>query len=295
MDPTLKTNILAMLKERMTTLSPQMRTAAKYIIDHPHDFGLDPIRDTARKASVSAYTLVNIAKRLGFSGFEELRHPFRHALVASPQSESAPDWLNTLRGQSDQGTIYADAAQNALAIVTRSLQQQQTDDMADIAETLKSARTVYLTAVRSSYAMAYYLHYVGRMALPSLQLIPRHMNSAIDDLNDAGSGDVLIAITVTPYSRETIQACEFAKKKGAKVLLITDSEIVSPDLHPDHTLVASVHSTHHFGCFSGMLALIETLVALLMQRGGSDARDRIKSYEKLRIENNAYWVAQKKH
>ena len=295
MDPTLKTTILAMLKERMTTLSPQMRTAAKYIIDHPHDFGLDPIRDTARKASVSAYTLVNIAKRLGFSGFEELRHPFRHALVASPQSESAPDWLNTLRGQSDQGTIYADAAQNALAIVTRSLQQQQTDDMADIAETLKSARTVYLTAVRSSYAMAYYLHYVGRMALPSLQLIPRHMNSAIDDLNDAGSGDVLIAITVTPYSRETIQACEFAKKKGAKVLLITDSEIVSPDLHPDHTLVASVHSTHHFGCFSGMLALIETLVALLMQRGGSDARDRIKSYEKLRIENNAYWVAQKKH
>jgi len=295
MDPTLRIRIIEALKERLLTLSPQMRTAAKYIIDHQSDFGLDPIRDTARKASISTYTLVKIAKNLGFTGFEELRQPFRYALVASPQIQEHPNRFDDARHQSELGHVYADAAANSLAIVSRSLERQQLDQLEAIAEMLFSARTVYLTAVRSSYAMAYYLHYVGRMALPSLQLIPRHMNSAIDDLNDAQEGDVLIAITVTPYSRETIAACEFARKKGAKLLLITDSEVVSPQLAPEHTLVASVLSTHNFGCFSGMMSVIELLMAFLMKHGGQDAQDRINSYEKLRIENNAYWVAQKKH
>ena len=133
------------------------------------------------------------------------------------------------------------------------------------------------------------------MALPSLDLIPRHRNNAIDDLNAAGPEDVLIAITITPYSRETIDACVFAKKKGLKLLLITDSEVNSPDFTPDHTLGATVLSTHHFGCFSGLMAVVELLIAVLMDRGGKPALDRINSYDTMRKKNDAYWDALKKH
>lgn len=293
MDPTQKVKVVEALKDGMSALSPQMRTAAKYIIDNQADFGLDPIRDTAKKASVSTYTFVNIAKNLGFSGYEELRFPFRQALIASPLVQDQPAWLDAEKKKGLTGKVYADAAKNAISIVTRSLERQNTSEIEAVVNLLLSANTVYLTAVRSSYALAYYLHYVGRMALPSLELIPRHMNSALDDLNDAKKGDVLIAITVTPYSQETIKACKFAKQKGVKLVLISDSEVVSHDFVAEYTLAASVHSSHHFGCLSGMMSLIEALVALLMHSGGSAAKERIKSYEKLRIENNAYWVAQK--
>ncbi|WP_299298536.1 MurR/RpiR family transcriptional regulator [uncultured Tateyamaria sp.] len=295
MDPTLKTNTTAALKDGIAGFSPQLRTAAKYIVDHPSDFGLDSIRETARKAQVSTYTFVNLAKILGFASFEAFRSPYRHALVSQASAQADPEWLRAAAGSTDFGGVHADAARNTLSIVTHSLERQQAETLNAIADMLIGARNVYLTAVRSSYAVAYYLHYVGRMALPTMQLIPRHHNSAIDDLNTATEGDVLIAITVTPYSRETIEACAFAKKKGVKLLLITDSEVVSPDLAPEHTLVASVLSTHNFGCFSGMMAVVELLLAFLMKGGGDPARDRIASYEKLRIENNAYWVAQKKH
>ncbi|MDU8929595.1 MurR/RpiR family transcriptional regulator [Alisedimentitalea sp. MJ-SS2] len=295
MDPTLKIKIIVSLKEQMKSLSPQMRTAAKYVIDHPTDFGLDSIRDTARKTGVSTYVFVQLSKTMGFTGYREMRQPFRNALVDSPSIQEHSERFEDQMGQGKDGRIYADAARNALSIVTRSLERQQLEELVNIADMLISARSVYLTAVRSSYAVAYYFHYVGRMALPSLQLIPRHMNSAIDDLNDAQTGDVLIAITVTPYSIETIKACEFARKRGVKLLLISDSEIVFPHLDPDHTLVSSVLSTHNFGCFSGMMAAIEVLLSILMDRGGDAAQARIRTYEKLRIENNAYWVAPKKH
>lgn len=295
MDPAQKTRTISALKEALPDLSPRLRIVAKYIVDHPSDFGLDPIRETARKCGVSTYTLVRMARRMGFGGYEELREPFRQSLVLSNVLVERPGWLEELRERGPLGRVQADAALNSMAIVQRSLHQQSPAQMERVAAMLLEARHVYLTAVRASYALAYYFHYVGRMALPSLQLIPRHMNSAIDELNYASDQDVMIAITFTPYSRETIEACKFARAKGVKLIMLSDSDVISPEFSADETLIASVLSTHHFGCYSGASAIIETLLALLVEQGGSDAVRRIKSYEDLRINNNAYWIAQKKH
>lgn len=289
MDPTLRPRIIAALKDGISRYAPQMRRAAKYVIDHPAEFGLDPIRETARKARVSTYTLVNMAKHLGFAGYEDLRAPFRGALVTQSSTPANPTWLADLRAEGGAGTAFAEAADNALSIVQKSLEAQSRRELEAVADRLLAARTAYVTGMRASYAMAYYLHYVGRMALPGMELIPQNMGSAIDDLADAGEGDVLLAIAVTPYSRETIEACAFAKAKGLKLILISDSEIVSPDLAPDHNLVASVLSSHHFACYSGMTALIEALIALTMHRGDAKARARIDSYVALREASNAYW------
>lgn len=294
MDPTLKTRTISALKEAIPDLSPRLKTVAKYIVDHPSDFGLDPIRETARKCGVSTYTLVRMAARMGFDSYDELREPFRHALVSANALVDRPDWIESMRLRGDLGAVQAEAALNTMAIVQRSLERQNSNEMERVVELLLEARNVYLTAVRASYALAYYFHYVGRMALPTLQLVPRHINSAIDELNNAGEGDVMIAISFQPYSRETIEACRFAHARGVKLIMISDSEVISSEFRPEATLVASTISTHHFGCYTGAMAIIENLLALLVSRGGAAARQRIKSYEDLRKDNNAYWIAQKK-
>ncbi|MBT9386996.1 MurR/RpiR family transcriptional regulator [Pseudooceanicola sp. CBS1P-1] len=294
MDPTLRNRTLATLKDEIPDLPRGLRTVAKYVVDHPSDFGLDPIRETARKAGVSTYTLVRLAERLGFGGYDEMREPFRQALVSAAVVVEKPAWVEGLRDAGEMGRIQAEASLNAMSIVQRTLEQQDVAQMARVVGLLMQAPTVYLTAVRASYALAYYLHYVGRMALPSLQLIPRHMNSPVDELHDAQPGDVLIALTFTPYSRETIEACKLARRKGVKLVMISDSEIVAPDFSADETLIASVLSTHHFGCYAGVMALIETLLAQLVATRGEAARERINSYEAMRAESQAYWAAQKK-
>lgn len=293
-DPTLKNRIISDLKEAIPDLPKGLRSVAKYIIDHPSDFGLDPIRETAKKAGVSTYTLIRLAERMGIESYDELREPFRSALVTATAHVDQPLWIEGLREQGGLGQVQADAAANSLAIVQRSLEQQNLESMQRVVDQLLNANNVYLTAVRASYGVAFYFHYVARMVLPSLQLIPRHMASAIDDLHSADENDVIIAITVTPYSRETVEACKFAKNKGLKLILISDSEIISPEFSADETLIASVLSTHHFGCYTGMMSILETLLAMLVEQGGADVQKRIRSYEQLRKDSNAYWVAQKK-
>jgi DNA-binding MurR/RpiR family transcriptional regulator len=293
MDPALKTKTIEALKRQAGHLAPRLKLVAKYIVDHPLDFGLDSIRETARKCGVSTYTLVRLAEQLGFSGYEELREPFRHALVSSTHLAERPAWIESVQMAGPLGPTQAEASLNAMGIVHRSLERLAPEDLERAVALMLGARRVYLTAVRSTYALAYYFHYVGRMALPSLELIPRHMNSAIDDLSDADAQDVLVALTFTPYSREVVEACKFAERRGTKIILISDFDVISSEFTSAVTLIASVISTHHFGFYTGAMAVIDVLLAGLVKSGGEAARQRIQRYETLRQQNNAYWVAKK--
>lgn len=293
MDPALKNRVTTALKDQMMTLPRGLRRAAKYLLDHPAEFGMDSIRATASKAGVSTYTLVRLAERLGFAGYDELRAPFRQALLSAGLA-TQPLWVEDLRAGDDLARIQAESALNEMAIVQRSLQQLKPEHLQRVVMLMSGASTVYVTGMRASHALASYFHYVGQMALPSLQLIPRPMTTAIDDLHTARPGDVLFAITFTPCSRETIDACAFARQKGLTLILLSDSEIVSTEFQPDETLIASVVSTYHFGCLAGAMAILETLIAALVAHGGQDAQARIASYDTLRRERQAYWAPAKK-
>ncbi len=292
MDPSQKPRLISALKREIPALSPRLAQVAKYILDHPSDFGLDPIRRTAEKTGVSTYTLIRLAQHFGFEGFEELRAPFRHALVTTSAQADHPTWIAGLQEQGEMGRAQAEAALNSLSIVQRSLHQDG-EKMQRVVRLLLGASHVYLTGARASHALAYYFHYVGRMALPTLDLIARHHGSALDDLNLAKPGDVIIAMAFAPYSRETIDACLFAQERGLGLVLISDSEIIAPEVKPDEVLVASAVTTHRFGCFAGAMALVENLLALLIQQGGDAAQERIETYEVLRQNRGAYWSGRK--
>lgn len=288
-DPTLKNKVLKTLKHDFAAFSGNLKIVAKYILENPADFGLDPIRETARKSKVSTYSLVRMSKQLGFESFDALREPFRVALVAEAHSSTASEWIDALARSGTMGKVQARASQNTISIVNRSLHHMKPDATQDVVDIMFKAKTLYVMGVRSSFGIAHYFHYVGRMALPSMTLIPRHMNSAIDDMTTSDHRDVLIAITFTPYSNETIQACKFAKSRGMKLVLITDSEAIAAELEADKALVVSTATTHYFASYTGAWAVVETLLALLVKRGGKPAQKRIESYDTLRLEFDAYW------
>ena len=295
MDPTLKFKIIRQLKDNFENFSPKLKLVAKYITDNPADFGLDPIRTTSQKINISTFTLFSMAEVLGFDSYEALRDPFRKALVTTSEANADLPWLNEMAAKGETGQDQANAARNTLTNVQRSLHLIDPVKMERVVDTLFAAQTVYVTATRATYALAYFFNYIGSMSLPSLRLIPGLMGSTIDELSTAEPDDVLIAITFAPYSKETIEACRFANKKGMKLIFITDNNLIVPGLEPTEVLVASTLSTHHFAAYTGGMAVLENLIALMMKKGGQNAMESIKNYEDLRDEYSAYWTDNKKH
>ncbi len=291
MDATLKARICDRLINDIDTLPPLLQGAAKYIVGNPNDFGLDPIRTSARKIGISANSLVRLAHHLGFDTFDELREPFRKSLVEQSKLGPADNWVDRLSDTSAFGESQASIVRNEISIVNRSLQLLTPELVEDVLTLILNARTVYVTANRASYAMAYYFHYVGRMILPSLRLNPRDMGGLVDEMLGADENDVLLAITFSPYSAETIKALRLAKSQKTKVIIISDSELIAPGIKADVMLKVSAHSTHHFGCYAGVLAVLDCLLAQLARMGGAESARRIASYQTLRDDFDEYWKA----
>ncbi|WP_424989972.1 MurR/RpiR family transcriptional regulator [Fluviibacterium sp. S390] len=286
MDP--QSDLTRRLKAQIDDLPPRLKHVAKYIIDRPSDFALDPVRVTARKTGVSANSLVRLAEKMGFTGFDAFRTPFRQALASDPGTQSG-NWLERLEQDTQTSQAQAAMARNEIDIVTRSLRLLSQDRLNRTVTALTRARTAYVTATRGSYALAYYLHYVGRMALPGLELIPRHMGTATDELLDIGPEDCLLAITFSPYSTETIQSMRLARERGATLILLSDSEVIAPRIDPDIVLHVATRSAHGFDCYAGAMAVLDCLVGHLFETGGAAAQDRMTRYQALRDTTGAYW------
>ena len=291
MDQNQKTRLIARLKAEFDGLPPRLKLIAKYVIDHPGDFGMDPIRVTAEKIGVSANSLVRLAQKLGYDGFEAFRDPFRSALVTEGDNRMGGDWLDLLDQGDAKARTQAQLARNELNIISRSLRMMTEEKIESALELLTGARNAYVTATRASYALAYYFHYVGRMALPGLQLIPRHMGSAVDELMHVDKRDVILAITFAPYSADTIQSMRFAKERGAQLILISDSEVIAPKVEPDITFPVATQSLHYFGCYTGAMAVLECLIGHLVNAGGDAAHQRIADYEAMHENVGVYWKA----
>ncbi|KUJ80643.1 iron dicitrate transport regulator FecR [Ruegeria marisrubri] len=287
--PPTRAQITARLRAGIDELPPQLQAVAKHIIDHPGDFGIDPIRVTAARIGVSTNAIVRLAERMGFDGFEAFREPFRAALVTESEDRLGTDWLDRMAKGDTFARAQSALARNEINLVSRSLRLVGPEKLQAAVTHITQARRCFVTATRASYALAYYFHYVGRMALPGLQLVPRHMGSALDDLLDADQGDCLLAITFTPYSAETIRSLRFARERGTRIVLLSDSEVIAPGIEPSVTLPVSIQSQHHFGCFAGAMVVLDCLLGHLVAAGGPEARQRIADYEAMREDTAAYW------
>lgn len=76
--------ILADLEEVYPNLSPQLRRAARYLIERPDEIAFTSMRQLAERADVQPATIVRLAQAIGFDGYETLREPFRDALRQQP-------------------------------------------------------------------------------------------------------------------------------------------------------------------------------------------------------------------
>lgn len=284
-----KSRIIEQLTRELSAYPKSLRRIAMYVIDNPAEFGMDSIRDSAALIGVSTNSLVRLAKKLGFKTYHQFRAPFREALTASASSGDSGQWIGELYERGGKERARADAATSVMGNVTDALRQTDADSIALAADCILEAKKVFLVATRGPYALVHYFYHVGRIALPNLVIAPRHANAPVDEILTADENDVVLAISSMPYSRETIDACEMAKKKGAKLILMSDSAANSLPLTPYITLVSPVSTPHYFESYVGFFALLEWLLTVLVERGGDDIQKRIQMFNDLRNEANLYW------
>ena len=287
--PQSQEEVLQRLLQDFNQLPGQLQICARYVIDHPHEVGLQSMRTLALNADVQPNSFVRLARHLGFEGYEAMRERFRDFVRGGVGS--SPDrirWLQEMDRKGGSTAIFGSMAEACLDNTEKMFAQQSVEDLDKAVDWMISARRVYVLGLGLAYPLAYNFWYVARMGFEHFILSPRHGSLPSDDIVRMDRSDCLLAMTFQPYRRDTLDAVRLARKAGAKVIGVTDSNASALCREADLGLVSPTHTPQFFHSNSAVTALLESLCALLVVRGGESASKSVEAFHSARWEADIY-------
>jgi DNA-binding MurR/RpiR family transcriptional regulator len=271
----------ASLKSGFEALPPQLKEAARWVIDHPADVALLSTREQARRAGVTAATMTRLAQRLGLAGYDEVRKLHAQALRRRPESfrGRAEELLQRRDTEGDAALV-----QDVFASLTMHLQALASPDaiarFSAAAELMADAERVFCLGLRSSFSVAFIFHYVQSLFGAASVLVDGAGGTGVDVLRTTSRGDVMLAVTVSPYNRQTVDVARYARERRMRIVAVTDSEMSPLAALADVTLIVRTETPSFFHTMAPAFAAVECLAALVAARRGAQAVASIAASEK---------------
>jgi DNA-binding MurR/RpiR family transcriptional regulator len=254
------------------TMSEQLQAAAQYVLNQPHEVALLSMREQARQAGVQPATMTRLAKHLGLAGYEDIRQ--RHAdamrgdVTGFAGRVGAQAKNQKLKG--DQ-VLAADMLGGIAAQVSQLSQPQSLEMLVEAARLLGTARRIYCLGLRSSHSPAWHLHYILSLAGKHSIMLDAIGGIGADALGSASAGDVMVAVSVLPTTRQTIEIADYAGEASVPLIAITDSLVAPLAQLATCTLVVPTESPSFLHTMSPAFVVAEVLGALVAGQAGDVA------------------------
>ncbi len=281
----MSTDLQTRLDRAFDGLGPGLKQAARYIMDHPDAVALRSMRALAADAGVAPATLSRLARAIDCADYGEFKTGYQEQLTQRSFSARARD-LQAL-GRRD-GTV-AGQAKAIVENIEAAVNARTEADIDQAARHLVTARSVHVVGMLSSFALAFYAHYVASMALPRWSLLRMQGGGFVDSLYDCSSRDALLAFGSRPYPRATVLACRDAAARGVKVIAITDRRSAPLARSADVVLSASADTPSFFPSVTAQAAILEGLLAAVLRFAGRGALRKLEEIERQRRRHGEYW------
>ena len=242
-------DFLDALNESLGDMSKRQRAIADYILEHGGRASHETAVNLAADAGVSESTVVRFAVFMGYEGYPEMQKALRSSLRKRMTTvERIEDVNQRIPDELILDGVLEDDAEVILS--TKSELDRQAFEKA--VNMLMNAKKVYIVGMRSSAVLAQFMNHYLRLILDNVTLVcPSGGSEAYEYLVNISDEDMVFAISYPRYSSGTIRAAEFAKRRGAGVVVLTDSN-TSPIVPASDVVLAAK---------SEMVSFVDSLVA----------------------------------
>jgi DNA-binding MurR/RpiR family transcriptional regulator len=255
-------------------LTPAERKVARVLLaDYPVR-GLEPVARLAAEAGVSAPTVIRLVTKLEFDSYGDFQQALKSevsARLSSPISMYSGGGGADAVSRSEQ--VLCSGISSSFARLPRAEFDQAVKLLAD------PRRGVTLIGGRFSSMLAEYLAAHLRILRSNVRVVTSF--DRVSAMLDVGRGDVLVAFDYRRYQHDTVRLAMIAKRQGATLIAFTDPYLSPLAAQADVILTTSVASPSPFDALTPAVALVETVVAALVDRLGAAPLERMASYDAL--------------
>lgn len=268
------------LLEAIPSMAPQLRAAARFVLDQPNDVALLSMREQAKRAGVQPHTMTRLAQRLGLSGFDEIKTLYKEAVSDGTLgfSRKANVQVQSQRLNGERA-LAAEIASTMSQQIARFTEPEMLDRLVAVADLLDSAERIFCLGLRSCHAVVAQFAYVMSFLGDRTVLLDAAAGIGLDPLQSITERDVLVAISVEPYARVTVEAVQYTANAGVPIVAITDSLASPLSVVARETILVPTDSPSFYHTIAPAFVVGEILAAVMAGRGGDLSLTAIRRKE----------------
>lgn len=199
--------VITQIKSTYSSLTKSEQKVGEFILNNIEKIAYMSVTEVAKNCSVGEATVLRFCRRLGYNGF----HGFKRGIIDIVQEEKKVDTTK----------IDDEVFDEMSTMLEHTLQVQNLDTINNVAEEIKKANNIFiyglglsrLCAKAAEIRLSFLGYRVYAFEDKHIQLLKANLVS---------EDDVVIGLSVSGSTRETVRSVEIAKENGATVIGITN-------------------------------------------------------------------------
>ena len=214
-------DILTIMENNSRGFSKGQRLIARYITENYDKAAFMTAGKLGKTVGVSESTVVRFATELGYDGYPGMRKAMqemvRSRLTSVQRIAVAKDML-------DGSNVLKYVMSSDIEKLQSTLEELDRGSFDAAVNAIEDAQHLYIVGMRSSAALASFMAFYMNFLIENVRLIhDTTANEVYEQIMHIGPGDVYIGISYPRYSSSSLKAMEFAKRRGATVIALTDN------------------------------------------------------------------------
>lgn len=280
------TDILATIHNRMSSFSKGQKRIANFIIASYDKAAFMTASKLGKMVNVSESTVVRFAVELGFDGYPNMQKALQEMVRTKLTAVQRIGVDNDRFGDQDVVSTVLHSDIESIRMTNEALDRSVLRAAVDA---IGNAKNIYIVGVRSSAAIAAYMNFYFRNIFDNVHLIESTATSEMmEQMFHVGQGDVVIGISLPRYSSRTVKVLEFARDRGAELVVITDSLEAPASKLADYTLMAKSEMVSVVDSLVAPMSLVNALIVAIGRRKEKELSLIFENLEKIWTEYEVY-------
>lgn len=279
-------DIITYLKDNLNTFSKRQKLIADYILENYDKAAYMTASTLGNTVGVSESTVVRFATEIGFSKYHDMQKMLQQ--FTKTQSTSLKRIEIASRQLGDEHILDSVLKSN-IRMIENTLSEIDKVQFDNAVEAILAAKNIYITGVRSAASLATFTQFYFHLMFENTKLIssadPADMFEQVLRIDEH---DVIIGMSFPRYSKNIIKILEYANKKGATVIGITDNSNSPIGPLSKYCLAAHSDMDSFVDSLVAPFCVINALIAALGMKQKSEISKTFEDLENIWDEYEVY-------
>ncbi|MCF6465122.1 MurR/RpiR family transcriptional regulator [Clostridium sp. Cult2] len=278
-------DLIKVIQNSFNRLSKGQKLIAEFIMNSYDRAAFMTAATLGETVGVSESTVVRFANTLGYDGYRELQKELQELIKNKLTTVQRISLSKDFAGYEN---ALKQVAKKDMDNIEKTLNEIDYNAFQRAIEITLKANNVFILGLRSSSFLAGYLGFYLRFLLNNVKVVTSGPNDVFEQLLKATDKDVIIGISYPRYSKRTLEALDYGREKGCKIIGITDSLISPAAQYADTTLIASSNMLSFVDSLVAPMSLINAFIIALGTEKKNDITTYFEDLEKIWKKYNVY-------